>query len=439
MNGSPGERAPGAEAAEGASARPDATVVPHWRELADAVWLAAYRARAGEGTTADGTGPDGEPERDTPRSGASETAAERSAPPDDGPDTTRTPLPVPDPEGTGRIRLGPPVLTGSTRRSPGSGRRSAELAVALHRLARRVPSHTAVELDEEATAERGITDGLWLPWFRPATTRAFDLVLLVDDAPTMAVWHEETASLAAAAEHSGAFRGVRALSLTLPPTGPASLRWSGARTPARIGELLEGRRDRLFMVVTDGLAHGWAGSAADTLLDRLGRAGPTALTHLLPPHMRHRSSLHPYPAVLEAGGPGAANDRVVLRPPPQGPDPMRPLPSAREGVPPVPVLSLKPGSIEAWAGLVTGEKGECRTLPAVLPGTLVKSLRRPDCALHAPRAPPRRRCTASSPSPHRSPGASPPGWPPSRSSSTSSSRCAAGPCRKPVRNTWPRS
>ncbi|MDT0395139.1 MULTISPECIES: FxSxx-COOH system tetratricopeptide repeat protein [Streptomyces] len=387
MNGSPRPRAPGAQAVEEASAGTDAAVVPHWQELADAVWLAAYRARAGEGQAAAGAGPDGErePARDTPPSGPSETAAERSAPPDDGPDAAPTPLPVPDPEGTGRIRLGPPVLPGSTRRSPGSGRRSAQLAVALHRLARRVPSHTAVELDEEATAERGITDGLWLPWFRPASTRAFDLVLLVDDAPTMAVWHEETASLAAAAEHSGAFRSVRTVALTLARTGPVSLRWNGARTPARVGELLAGRGDRLFMVVTDGLAHGWAGSAADTLLDRLGRAGPTALTHLLPPHMRHRSSLHPYPAVLEAGGLGAANDRVVLRPPPQGPDPLRPLPSTGEAVLPVPVLSLKPGSLAAWADLVTGEKGECRTLPAVLSGTLGRSAPAP--GLRAPRSP----------------------------------------------------
>ncbi|MFI2506257.1 FxSxx-COOH system tetratricopeptide repeat protein [Streptomyces sp. NPDC018972] len=387
MNGFPRERAPGPGAVDGAPADTDGTVVPHWQELADAVWLAAYRARAGEGTAVSGAEPDGEhgPTRDTPPSAPPATAPERPEAPDDGPGAAPTALPVPDPEGTGRIRLSPPVLPDPGRRAPVSGRRSARLAVALHRLARRVPSRTAVELDEEVTAERGITDGLWLPWFRPADTRAFDLILLVDDAPTMAVWHEETASLAAAAEHSGAFRSVRTVALTLAPTGPVSLRWSGARAPARIGELFDGRGDRLFMVVTDGLAHGWAGSAADRLLDRLGRAGPTALTHLLPPHMRHRSSLHPHPAVLEAGGLGAANDCLVLRPPPQGPDPMRPLPSVGDGVAPVPVLSLKSGSIAAWADLVTGERGVCRALPAVLPGTLVMGVPAP--GLRAPRSP----------------------------------------------------
>ncbi|MFC9886834.1 FxSxx-COOH system tetratricopeptide repeat protein [Streptomyces pilosus] len=393
MSGSPGEGAPGAgpgRPGTGPAPPPDdadGVYVPHWQELADAVWLAAYRSRAGEGPALSVTDPDGEhrPARDAPPPGAPATGPERPGTPEDGSGAAPVTLPVPDPEGTGRIRLNPPALPDPGRPAPVSGRRSARLAVALHRLARRVPSRTAAELDEEVTAERGITDGLWLPWFRPAHVRAFDLVLLVDDAPTMAVWHEEAASLAAAAEHSGAFRGVRTVALTLPRSGPASLRWSGARTPARIGELLDGRRDRLFVVVTDGLAHGWARPAADALLDRLGRAGPTAVTHLLPPHMRHRSSLRPHPAVLEAGGPGAANDRVALRPPPQGPDPMRPLPSAGDDVPPVPVLSLKPRSISAWAALVTGEKGVRRALPVVLPGTLARGAPAP--GLRAPRSP----------------------------------------------------
>ncbi|MFE1510888.1 FxSxx-COOH system tetratricopeptide repeat protein [Streptomyces sp. NPDC058726] len=385
MNGYPRERAPGAGG--GVPADPDATVVPHWQELADAVWLAAYRARAGEGTSASGAEPDGEqePEQDTSPSGARTTPPERREAPDDGPGAVPTMLPVPDPEGPGRIRLGPPVLSDSGGRASVSGRRSARLAVALHRLARRVPSHKALELDEEVTAERGITDGLWLPWFRPAGTRAFDLILLVDDAPTMAVWHEETASLTAAAEHSGAFRGVRTVALTLAPDGPSAVRWSGAAAPARLGELLDGRRDRFFLIVTDGLARGWAGAAADTLLGRLGRVGPTALVHLLAPHMRHRSSLYPYPALVAAGGLGAPNSALALHAPPQGPDPMRLLPAQGRGAVPIPVLSLKPGSITAWADLVTGEEGVHRVLPVVLPGTLATGAPAP--GLRAPRSP----------------------------------------------------
>lgn len=269
--------------------------------------------------------------------------------------------------------------------TPGSGRQSARLARALHRLARRVPSHIGVELDEEVTAERGVADELWMPWFQPATSAAFDLVLLIDDAPTMAIWRESTADLSLAAEHSGAFRGVRVVGLDVPRGGQPTLRWGAARATADLGEILSGRGDRVFLVVTDGLGHGWAGPAADQLLERLGRAGPTAILHLLPPYVRHRSSLYPYQAMLEAGGLGAPNRRLGVRPPWGGTDPMRPLPEHPDTTVPVPVLSLKAGSIITWAELVTGEPGLCRELPTVLAGTLAKGAPAP--GLRAPRHP----------------------------------------------------
>ncbi|MGW3289821.1 FxSxx-COOH system tetratricopeptide repeat protein [Streptomyces sp. NPDC001002] len=354
--------------------------------MADAVWLSAYWHRTGRHTppTAVETTQDSEPGGGTPPSPPASPLGDRPEQSTDESFPVSRPLPAPDPEGPDQVHLGRPVLTRPDS-VPGSGRQSALLARALHRLARRVPSHTAVQLDEEATAERGVSDGLWLPWFQPATSTAFDLVLLVDQAPTMAVWRESTASLSLAAEHSGAFRAVRIVGLDVPRTGQPALRWGGERITADLGEILSGRGDRVFLVVTDGLGHGWAGPAADQLLECLGRAGPTAVLHLLAPYMRHRSSLYPYHVILEAGGLGAPNRRLGVRPPKSGPDPMRPLPESGDTTVPIPVLSLKPGSIGAWAELVTGEAGVCRELPMVLAGTLEKGAPAP--GLRAPRHP----------------------------------------------------
>ncbi|WP_432028169.1 FxSxx-COOH system tetratricopeptide repeat protein [Streptomyces sp. 1222.5] len=368
------------ETGPSATERPQSA--PHWQELADAVWLAAHWARAGRPTSADampsaaGDRTDGPPPRPVPDRPREEQPEAQTG---DGP--APGPLFAPDPDGPARVHLGAPVLPG-----PGTGRRgpdgrSAALARALHRLARRVPSRDAVRLDEERTAERGVFDELWMPWFRPAEATAFDLVVLVDDGPTMTVWAQETAGLRAAAEHSGAFRAVRTAGVAVPLTGEPRLRWGAARATVAPAEILNGSGDRIFLVVTDGLGHGWAGPAADRLLGRLGRAGPTALVHLLPPHLRHRSSLHPYPAELEAGGFGVANTGLAHRAPPGGPDPLRPLPDAADAVP-VPVLSLKPGSLAAWADLVTGERGVRRTLPVVPTGTLTRSTPAP--GLRAP-------------------------------------------------------
>ncbi|WP_439333489.1 SAV_2336 N-terminal domain-related protein, partial [Streptomyces cahuitamycinicus] len=291
----------------------------------------------------------------------------------------------PHPEGRFTLHLGPPLLPRAEPDPSGPGRVTALLARALHHLARRVPSRSSLELDEETTAEQGLADGLWMPFLRPARVSAFGLVLLIDDAPTMRIWEESAARLTRAAEHSGAFRSVRTIRVTVPRTGTAGLRWPTGRAVADPAELLDGRGSRIFLVVTDGLAHGWAASAADELLGRLAHAGPTALVHLLPPHLRHRSSLYPYPAVLEAGGFGAPNDGLGHWAPPGGPDPMRPLPEAGDGSVAVPVLSLKPASLAAWSDLVTGGRGVRRSLPVVLAGALSKGAPAP--GLRAPRLP----------------------------------------------------
>ncbi|MFF6912220.1 FxSxx-COOH system tetratricopeptide repeat protein [Streptomyces sp. NPDC012466] len=424
------------QAAEHGATVPDApeTPAPRWQDIADAVWLAAYWNRHGGPAP---SGPELLPGRETPpasppvppreaedpdRAGRPDpppTAGPGPAGPD--PDAVRPPqtpvvpaapapsdepgdrpqtraahpaLPaepagearlLPDAEGRFTLRLGQPLLPADDRTGQAPGRTTALFARALHQLARRVPSREALELDEETTAEQGVVDGMWMPFLRPARTAAFDLVVLVDDAPTLRIWEESTARLAQAAEQSGAFRAVRTVRLHLPRTGTATLRWTTGRAAADPAELLDGRGDRLFLVVTDGLAHGWAAPAADDLLGRLAHAGPTALVHLLPPHLRHRTSLYPHPAVLEAGGFGVANDGLEHWAPPGGPDPLRPLPDAGDGFVPVPVLSLKPGSLTAWADLVTGERGVRRALPVVLAGTLTKGSPAP--GLRAPRFP----------------------------------------------------
>ncbi|MER7181760.1 FxSxx-COOH system tetratricopeptide repeat protein [Streptomyces hyaluromycini] len=381
MDGTPRERAPGK--APAAPDRPDA--VPHWMELADAVWLSAHWIRNGRPTTTDTGLADVADKADRiPVPSTSGSRNDQVQPPGTEGGTPQ-PLFTPDPEGPDRIQLGRPASPRAQHSRSVANRRSAGLARALHRLTRQVPSRDAVQLDEEATAERGVLDELWMPWFRPADATALDLVILVDDSPTMAVWSDETANLAAAAEHSGAFRAVRTVRVAVPSTGGPRLRWGIAHSTADPGEVLNGRGDRAFLVVTDGLGHGWAGPAADRLLDRLGRSGPTAVVHLLPPHLRHRSSLHPFPAVLEAGGFGASNKALVHRPPLSGPDPLRPMPDTHDGALPVPVLSLKPGSLAAWADLVTGERGVRRDLPVFLTGAQTRAAPAP--GLRAPRSP----------------------------------------------------
>ncbi len=436
---------------------------PRWQEVADAVWLAAYWSRHGRPARAGGHPGPAAPTAvaeagPAPHTDDTDEDVRRPDPPrtDQAGDESSTvpsvadfdrpaprtlpyltdfadlrdlpPLPQPpdtvlapnggahggpsagarrlrDPDGPYALHVGLPLLPADETPAQGPGRATALLARALHRLARRIPSRDTLELDEETTAEQGVVDGMWLPFLRPARTAVFDLVVLIDDAPTMRIWEDAATRLAEAAEHSGAFRGVRTVRVTVPRTGTATLRRTAGRPAADPAELLDGRGDRVFLVVTDGLAHGWAAPAADDLLGRLAHAGPTALVHLLPPHLRHRTSLYPYQAVLEAGGFGAPNNGLAHWAPPGGPDPLRPLPAAGDGSVPVPVLSMKAGSVAAWADLVTGERGVRRSLPVVLAGALTKGAPAP--GLRAPRFPRaataavRRFCTLATPAARR--------------------------------------
>ncbi|MGC4966614.1 FxSxx-COOH system tetratricopeptide repeat protein [Streptomyces globisporus] len=404
MNGLPRERAPDAASAPAAS--PDrATGVrseddsPYdqggadWTGLADAAWLAAARIGADRAT---GPAPDEPPHAeelpDTPGPLLEAVPDPSTRPePDVVPGVTGLPgAPAYEREiltSVERTRTGPAQLPG---RGPRTVRRGpSPLARSLRGLGRRVPTGGRSALDEESTAEHGLTDGLWVPYFLPDRERAFDLVLLVDRAPTMPPWRGTVRQIADEAAHSGAFRDVRTVGVTLPPgAGEPALRWPGGRDgdPA---ELIDGRSSRLFLVVTDGLAPGWAGAGADRLLERLASGGPTALVHLLPPYLRHRSSLFPFRAQLDAGGFGAPNRRFHCRPPLGAHDPVRPLPEPDDETVPVPVLSVRAGSFRAWADLVTGERGVRRMLPVVLAGAMAKGasapgLRRP--VVDGPRA-----------------------------------------------------
>ncbi len=178
--------------------------------------------------------------------------------------------------------------------------------------------------------------------------------------------------------------------------------------------------------------------AADDLLGRLGHAGPTALVHLLPPHLRHRTSLYPYQAVLEAGGFGAANDGLGHWAPPGAPTRCARCP--RRTTVPCRCRPLPQGRLARHLGRPRHRRAGRTPLPA-------RGGRRhprqgapaPGCAPPGCRAPPAPPYAASSPSPRPPHAGSPPNSPPSRSTSTWWNSCGAAPCRRPARTTSPRS
>ncbi|MEV8531915.1 FxSxx-COOH system tetratricopeptide repeat protein [Streptomyces sp. NPDC051211] len=398
MTGTPRERAAVlSDALEHRRRLPDSpgSDAPEWLEYADAVWLTAARLKSETVAPPAPQPPPPSVERPEPVQDAGHPADTGTKTPPESVDDTAADAPLPPPGGKGppspEEQHGP--LTVAVR-SPAPGgrpepvsqatpRNQSLLAKALRRLGRRVPSRFRTELDEDRTARHGIIDGQWIPYLQPASERAFDLVVVADDGPTMPVWAREVERIAAEAQQSGAFRDVRTVRLVL-TRDKAALRRTGRGT-VEPAELLDGRGTRVFLVVTDGLRPEWAGDGARRLLHQLSAAGPTALVHLLPTYLWHRSSVRPRPGRLSAGGFGTSNQALGYGDPPSGGDMSRPLPErdVPGGMLPVPVLSLKPASFAQWADLVAGEPGLTRQLPVVFPGELSEGTAAP--GLRTPR------------------------------------------------------
>jgi hypothetical protein len=219
---------------------------------------------------------------------------------------------------------------------------------ALRPLGRRVASPWRTELDEEVTAERAAQDRMWLPVFRPARSRRFDLVVVIDTAGAADVWQQQVHELCELLRHQGAFRDIRTLLLDGSTVDDDDV---VLRTPGPDGAT-RGWRDQIdptgrtaFLVLTDGIGEGWRSDVVTRVVGAWARHMPTALVNLLPERLWHWSGLTPRRVRLRASAPGVPNARLRVRTD-EG------LSIKDDSVVPIPVLSLEPEFWANWAALL---------------------------------------------------------------------------------------
>jgi predicted ATPase/class 3 adenylate cyclase len=228
---------------------------------------------------------------------------------------------------------------------------------ALRPLMRRVPSRSHFLVDERATVDRIVDEGLWLPVVRPGPSRWLDLALIVDEGASMPLWRSTIAELQALLERHGAFRDVRTWSLVTdardkqPALSGRRSQSSGSSRPSRSRnplELVDPAGQRLLLIVSDCVSPAWRSGQAGHLVARWGRAGPVAVLQMLPERLWPGTGLAAEPALFQMPYPGAPNSRLVVRP-------RSPWPSDRpQGSLPVPVIALEPKWIAPWAKLMAG-------------------------------------------------------------------------------------
>ncbi|MFI7678072.1 FxSxx-COOH system tetratricopeptide repeat protein [Actinophytocola sp. NPDC049390] len=221
-----------------------------------------------------------------------------------------------------------------------------QIAKALRPLGRRVASPWRTELDEEETAVRAAQDRMWFPAFRPARSRRFELVVVIDTAGAADVWQQQVDELCDLFRRQGAFRDVRTLLVDGSVTNEEEVL---LRTPGPDG-VVRGWRDQIdptgrtvFVVLTDGIGEGWRSDAVTRVVASWARHTPTAIVNLLPERLWHWSGLTPRRVRLRAAKPGAPNVRLRV----ENTD------GSEDGhAVPIPVLSLDPVFWANWAKLL---------------------------------------------------------------------------------------
>ena len=214
-------------------------------EIADILWLAQHIDKPESSGTANAKAVL------KPDSGKSECQDKSAGSAKSERESARTGVYPIESEGNEIISSG---MGGLSIRIPGASALPGQMAIerALRPLMRKVPSRNRFVFDEEATVRQIAESDNWLPVMRPEPSRWLDVILVVDESSSMAIWHQTISELKSLLERHGAFRNVQVRSFE------ASL-----KNPKK---LIDPSEQRLILVVSDCISEAWYdGKAAEMM------------------------------------------------------------------------------------------------------------------------------------------------------------------------------
>ncbi len=285
------------------------------------------------------TPPAPEPAPVEPASGTPEAGGQLYTPPQD----------LPPARGRGAIAVRVPAAAALPQ--------ALDVARSLRPLGRRRPSPRRVIFDEEETVRYVADGGPWAPRFRPALERWFDVCLVVERTPSMAVWERTLAELERLLVRHGAFRDVRIWHMEAAGgTIRLNSRYGAQR---RVRELIDGTGRRLTVVVSDCVSDGWYDGTFGTALRQWAEQMPVVVAQTLPKSLWPRTALGRADLLVSAPAPGAPNSRLTVN---------RPrwfLGPSADG-PCVPVVTLEPRPLAIWSRMLAdpGHLAPAVALPA---------------------------------------------------------------------------
>jgi predicted trehalose synthase/tetratricopeptide (TPR) repeat protein len=228
--------------------------------------------------------------------------------------------------------------------------RAVEIARSLRPLSRHFPIPGFGDLDDEATAEQSAHQRQLVIAFRQRHERWFDVALVVEDTPSMAIWKQTIAAFERLLANQGAFRDVRRWRLI----GDGSLTGPSGQ-PATANALVAPSGRRMLLILTHGASNAWQSTALAAAVSKWAHRQPTAVIQLLPTRLWQNSRLGEPKAEAKSSRPGLPNSQWDVAVPAW----------LRRRMPmglPLPILTLDPESVGNWANMLMARSGV--TVPA---------------------------------------------------------------------------
>ncbi len=230
---------------------------------------------------------------------------------------------------------------------------SLALVRALRPLKRQIETNDSWIIDEEATVRRIADTGIWIPVLKANKQRWLELALVLDESPSMRLWHDTVKELRALLVQLGAFRDIRTWKLkTSGKDQRVDLHAGEGETPCHFRGLVNTARPRLIVIVSDFISPAWQGEELIEWLNVWGREHPVNFMQLLPQRLWRQSRLRTA-RLLKVTNPASEtpNSRFHVH------QPALPWakPVTKKAIP-FPLISLESDLLADWAHFIVGNK-----------------------------------------------------------------------------------
>jgi hypothetical protein len=197
-------------------------------------------------------------------------------------------------------------------------------------------------LDENKTATVAAEERIWLPQWKPAPWRQFELALVVDSSQTMELWRQTVDEFTEILCHLGAFRNVRTYRFDGGHKTNPMLSVDGTDAPKTWPDIIDPTGRRVILILTDAIGPAWRTGAAERVVANLADRLPTAVVNVLDDRLWSWGGLSPQRVQVLSPRPGVPNSQLWPRPDPRD-------------LILVPMLSLTPEWLSGWANLLAGK------------------------------------------------------------------------------------